>query len=58
MLVFLLSLVSQISTNVKEITLATLMLVAKIPLDHMNVNATQDLLEMDVIVQVNLINFL
>ena len=34
------------------------MLVAEIPLDHMNVNATLDLLEMDVIVQVNLTDFL
>ena len=34
------------------------MLVAQIPLDHMYVNAALDMLEMDVIVQVNLIDFL
>lgn len=45
------------STNVKEITLVTKTLVAQTQLDHMYVNATPDLLEMDVIAQVNLIAF-
>ena len=58
MLVFLLSLVYQILTNVKEITPATPMLIAQIPLDHKHVHATLDILEMDIVVQVNLIDFL
>ena len=45
------------STNVKEITLVTRTLVAQTQLGHMYVNATPDLLEMDVIAQVNLVAF-
>lgn len=44
-------------TNVMEITLVTTTLVAQTPLDHMYVNATPDLLEMEVIAQVNLMTF-
>ena len=44
-------------TNVKEITLVTTTLVAQTQLDHMYVNATPDLLEMEVIAQVNLMTF-
>lgn len=46
------------STNVKETTLVTRTLDAQTQLEIMYVNAILDVLEMDVIVQVNSIDFL
>ena len=48
----------QILTSVKEVTLVTWMLHARTPLDHMYVNVTLDILEMDKTAQVNLISSL
>ena len=48
----------QILTSVKEITLVTWMLHARTPLDHMYVNVTLDILEMDKTAQVKLISSL
>ena len=49
----------QILTSVKEIiTLVTQMLPAQTPLDHMYVNVTLDILEMDETAQVNSISSL
>ena len=48
----------QILTSVKEVTLVTWMLHARTPLDHMHVNVTLDILEMDKTAQVNLISSL
>ena len=48
----------QILTSVKEITLVTWMLHAWTPLDHMYVNVTLDILEMDKTAQVKLISSL
>ena len=48
----------QILTSVKEVTLVTWMLHARTPLDHMYVNVTVDILEMDKTAQVNLISSL
>ena len=48
----------QILTSVKEITLVTWMLHARTPLDHMYVNVTMDILEMDKTAQVKLISSL
>ena len=45
-------------TNVKEITFVPITLIAQTELDHTYVSATLDILEMDVIVQVNSIDFL
>ena len=50
--------VSQILTNVKEITLVTYMLPARTPTDPMFVNATLNLMEMVETAQVNLISLL
>ena len=50
--------VSQILTNVKEITLVTCMLPARTPTDPMFVNATLNLMEMVETAQVNLISLL
>ena len=50
--------VSQILTNVKEITLVTWMLPARTPTDPIFVNATLDLMEMVKAAQVNLISLL
>ena len=47
--------VSQILTSVKEITPVTWMLSAITPLDHIHVNVSVDILEMDKTAQVNLI---
>ena len=52
------STVSQILTSAKEITPATWMPVAITPLDHMYVNVSLNILEMDKIAQVNLISSL
>ena len=52
------STVSQILTSAKEITPATWMPSAITPLDHMYVNVSLDILEMDKIAQVNLISSL
>ena len=52
------STVSQILTSAKEITPATWMPGAITPLDHMYVNVSLDILEMDKIAQVNLISSL
>ena len=48
----------QILTSVKESTLVTWMLHARTPLDHMYVNVTLDILEMEKSAQVNLISSL
>ena len=48
--------VSQILMSVKEITPVTWMLSAITPLDHMYVNVSLDILEMDKTAQVNLIS--
>ena len=48
----------QILTSVKEVTLVMWMLHARTPLDHMYVNVTLDILEMDKTAQVNLISSL
>ena len=48
----------QILTSVKEITLVMWMLHAWTPLDHMYVNVTLDILEMEKTAQVNLISSL
>ena len=50
--------VSQILTSVKEITPVTWMLSAITPLDHIYVNVSLDILEMDKTAQVNLISSL
>ena len=50
------STVSQILTSVKEITPVTWMPDAKTPLDHMYVNVTLDILEMDKTAQLNFIS--
>ena len=46
----------QILTSAEEITLVTWMLLARTPLDHMYVNVTLDILEMEKTAQVNLIS--
>ena len=48
----------QILTSAQEITLVTWMLHAQTPLDHMYVNVTLDILEMEKTAQVNLISSL
>ena len=48
----------QILTSAQEITLVTWMLHARTPLDHMYVNFTLDILEMEKTAQVNLISSL
>ena len=48
----------QILTSVKEVTLVPWMLHARTSLDHMYVNVTLDILEMDKTAQVNLISSL
>ena len=48
----------QILTSVKEITLVMWMLHARTSLDHMYVNVTLDILEMDKTAQVKLISSL
>ena len=48
----------QILTSAEEITLVTWMLLARTPLDHMYVNVTLDILEMEKSAQVNLISSL
>ena len=53
--IFFLFMIFQILTSVKEITLVTWMLHARTPLDHMYVNVTLDILEMEKTAQVNLI---
>ena len=45
-------------TSVKETTLVTRMQTAPTPLDHMFVNVSLDILEMDKIAQVNLMYFI
>ena len=50
--------VSQILTSAKEIIPVTWMLSAITPLDHMYVNVSLDILEMDKTAQVNLISSL
>ena len=56
---FDLFMILQILTSVKEIiTLVTQMLPAQTPLDHMYVNVTLDILEMDETAQVNSISSL
>ena len=55
---FFMFMILQILTSVKEITLVTWMLHAWTPLDHMYVNVTLDILEMDKTAQVKLISSL
>ena len=53
--IYIIYMVSQILTNVKEITLVTWMLPARTPTDPLCVNASLDLVEMAKTAQVNLI---
>ena len=57
-IIFLMFMILQISTSVKEIALVTWMLHAWTPLDHMYVNVTLDIPEMEKTAQVNLISSL
>ena len=55
---FFMFMILQMLTSVKEITLVTWMLHAWTPLDHMYVNVTLDILEMEKTARVNLISSL